>query len=1116
MKKIFAAIMVFSFMFSVVQMSHAQNFRGAISGAVTDQTGAVVPNASIKATRAATGEILSTISSSAGEFSFQNLAVGTYTVIVNMSGFQSYKVEGINVSGGVTYDMTVKLDIAHAGTTVQVSAAGVSLETTTVTQTQVLPNQAVQDLPLNGRNFVQLIALTPGFTGYAISDFGSVNGMRVSDAVNWQIDGTDNNDLWWNIPAVNQGGVSGIAGTVLPMDAIEQFSLETQSGPEIGRSPGGTANMVLRSGTDNIHGSAYYYNRNEYFSVQTPFAPVGASKNKIRNQQYGYSVGGPVIKDKFFYFNAFEYQTFVIGNTTPSTEPSQAYQAEAKSVLQNYGVPVDPVSVNLLNNLWPSSALTGPATPDNYFNPGAEDGHSYNGVVKFDYNFNQDNHFSARWFAGQGTQMAPTVSLLSPYYEVAPIHVHNIALIYNTVFSPHLTNQLFVGVSYFNQAFSDANVSYNPIALGLNTGVTSPSLTGAPRINISPAVASSGLVLSTSTGFDPIGTTVQSGRNDITGHLDDVLDYVRGTHEWKFGGEFRQAQVDDFYQSGQRGTFYFDGTQGPWTATPSSQLTPCLQLASKNLGNTEPATTDPNVLSLADFMAGCVSTSSNVEGDPKRQVFVNTFDLFASDNWQVSSRLNFNYGVRYDYVGPIHSSHPDLSTFLPTAPAGIAVAGKDIANVYQQYWKDISPRVGFAYKPSTNGNVVIHGALGIFFDTPNMIPFLNSRATTNGGPFGIQDNPAGSNPVTSVAVDNYVIQQGQLIFPASNGGPCQQNLQAPGCPNISLFAVSQNFRPGYVYNYSLNIQKSFGTSIVAQVGYVGNEGRRLYNIADINQAATNPLGTNTTLTQQQVTRPYNSQFPNFGVINQINSEDTSNYNALQTSINMTSWHGLVLQGFYTWSHALDEMSEPIPYLPQNSFNTMGDYGNSDYDTRQSFAAYALYNLPGLSRGPKALSHGWQVNSLLTFHSGLPFTVFANGNYSGNGENADRGDQIGPAFAGVSHAIVNHSYAQWINPNSFTDPSQGSYGTTQRNQIVGPGFDDVDLSVFKNTKVGKKVDTQFRVEMFNLFNHVNLAPPSGTIGSGFGQSTSTIGAYNGAPGIGPGEPFNTQLALKILF
>lgn len=1096
--------------FLLVSSSYAQTFRGGISGTVTDQSGAVVPNAVIKATNSGTGVTTTKSSSSAGDYIFQDLPLGSYTVSVSAPGFQVIKISKVPVSAGAIYTLPLKLNVATSSTTVEVAAASLTLDTTTAAQSAVIPSRSVQDVPMNGRDFTQFLALTPGFSGYSGSGFGSVNGTRPNQ-VNWQIEGADNNDLWWNIPAVNQGGVSGIAGITLPLDAIDQFSMVTQANPETGRNPGGTVNLVIKSGTNALHGSAYYFNRNEALGAK----PVFSVKNKLRNQQYGFSLGGPIIKDRTFYFVTYEHQNFIIGVGNQATEPTQAYQALAKQELANYGISVNPVAQNLLNTLWPQDALNGPASSPNYANPGTEHGYSYNGLVKLDHAFNDKNRFSFKWYVGQGNQIAPTSSTLTPYFEVAPIHVQNYSLTYNEVITPKLTNQVFIGVNYFNQVFSDLNHSYDPGALGLNTGVSDPALSGAPRINISPALASLGLG-SGGSGFDPVGITVNSGRNDITGHLDDAVSYTLGKHELRFGGEFRQAQIDDFYQSGQRGTFNFSGAQGPWASAPASGQNPtaCQQLATKNLGMLDTVTQDQNIFSLADFMAGCVTNANIVQGNPKRQIFVNTFDLFAQDAWQVSSKLNLNYGLRYDYVGPFHSQYQNLSVFRPgVTPTGLAVAGKDISSLYPQFWKAISPRVGFAYQPKSNGDLVIRGGAGIFFDQPNLVGFLNERATSNGGPFGVQDNPAGTDQVAQSAVGAFVIQQNAQIFP--------QGVTTPSASNIvNLFSVSPTFQPSYNINFNINIQKSLGKSAVAQIGYVGTEARHLLTVIDINQAALGSSQVNTTngqgYTFQQTTRPYFNQFPDYGVINQITSNANSNYSSLQATLRTSNWHGFTSQFNYTWSHNLDEMSQIIPFLPENSLNLKGDYGNSDYDVRNTYTAFFSYDVPGFVHGPKWFMQGWQLNSLMNFHGGQPFTVYCGCDQSGTAEYSDRADQIGNPYAGVSHKIVDGA-VQWINPAAFaSSPTVGTYGTTRRNQYYGPGFGDVDLSVFKNTHVTEKISTQFRIEMFNLFNRVNLAPPSNYLGGGFGQSTTTIGVYNGAPGIGAGEPFNTQLALKILF
>ncbi len=281
----------------------AQTFRGGINGTVTDQSGAVVPGAAVEAVDTATNVSHKTISSSGGEYSFQEMPLGTYSVTVIASGFSTQKVNNIPVTAGVIYTLPVKLTVASANTeTVEVSAAAYTLDTTTTTQTTIIDSASVADAPLNGRDFTQLITLTPGFSDSGAGGYGSLNGTRANQ-INWQIDGVDNNDIWHNIPAVNQGGVSGIAGIVLPIDAVDQFSAQTSASAETGRNPGGTVTLGLKSGTNQVHGTAYYFNRNEALGAKSPFSDT---KQEVRNYNWGFSVGAPIVKDKLFGFLTFE------------------------------------------------------------------------------------------------------------------------------------------------------------------------------------------------------------------------------------------------------------------------------------------------------------------------------------------------------------------------------------------------------------------------------------------------------------------------------------------------------------------------------------------------------------------------------------------------------------------------------------------------------------------------------------------------------------------------------------------------------------------------------------------------------------------------------------------
>lgn len=1097
----------------------AQTFRGGINGSVMDPSNAVVPGAVVVATDTGTGVVHRATSTSAGEFLFQDLPLGTYTVSVKMSGFSTAKYDGVIVAAGTTYTLPVKLAVSSEGTTVEVTAGAVALDTTSVTQTTNISSEAVNDTPINGRDFTQLIAVAPGFGGYSANGFGSVNGSRANQ-VNWQIDGVDNNDLWHNVPAVNQGGVQGIAGTVLPLDSIEEYSQQTQSTAEAGRNPGGVVNVVTKSGTNVLHGSVYYFNRNEFFSANSPFAN-GERKQKLRNQNYGASLGGPVIKDRLFYFFNYEKQQFIINTPATTTEPTTAFQADSMALLQQFGLTPTSVATAGLAALYPSAILNCPTvnsgcdSTNNYTSAAPFSGYSYNGVGKLDFTITPKHQLALRMFGGQGNQTA-YVGAYNPYFfETAPIRVFNFSAVLNSTLTQHFTNQVLFGVNYFNQFFFDANHAIDPTSFGFNTGAVQPQLSGAPGVNI--------------VGFDNLQhATPPSGRNDITGQVSDTASVLFGKHELRFSGEFRRGYVNEFYHRKTRGNFSFPGTQGPWgynadttSATAGFQSGPC----QTQYGYTRPTAAQqayvnavaaqangPQILSLADFLIGCTQQAQIVRGNTEREVYVNNFSGSAGDAYQVTQHLNVNYGIRYDYLGPMHNNTKDLSVFRPDASNavnGLVFQGSQVDTLYPKTTYDFSPRFGFAYQPAYSPGFVLRGGFGMFFDQPNLNPFLDNRPP-NGGASGAESNPGGPSPVSTLSATNIVITPGKLLFPTTTA-------YSP-TTDYNLFSISPNLRPAYTFNFNLNIEKGLGANALFTIGYVGSQSRKLLSNHDINQAAlgTTVLGT----AAQNLTRPYGALFPNYGTINEVASIGTSNYNSLQTTLKSTNFHHLNSQFSYTWAHGLDILTQYRNANLTNSLNPRADYGNMDYDTRHAFSSYITYDIPGGSR-LKPISNGWQLNSLISFHSGQPYTIYTGTDTSGTGEGEDRVDVTGAnPYTGASKKIVS-SVVQWITPGAFRNPTTYSFGDMRRNQLNAPGYGDVDLSLFKNTSfevLGHSINTQVRAEMFNLFNRANLSPPDNYLadGSAFGTITQTIGYYSGAPGIGPGEPFNTQFGLKVLF
>jgi hypothetical protein len=1086
--------------------SYGQTFRGAISGTVTDQSGAVVANASVKATDVGTQVTLSTVSTSDGVFSFQDLPLGAYNISVTATGFKSETVNNVAVTAGNIYTLPVKLSVGSAGTTaVEVSAAALTLDTTTAVLTDTIAATAVQDIPLNGRDFSQLIAVDPGYGGYSVGGFGSLNGTRANQ-MNWQIDGTDNNDFWHNIPAVNQGGVSGIAGTVMPIDAIDEFSAQSQSNAETGRNAGGTINLTIKSGTNDLHGSAYYYNRNEFYAASSPFFVPTADFPKapeLRNQNYGFTVGGPIKKDKAFFFLGYEKENYIFGLTGLSTEPSNAWITQARALLTTNSVPESALSDSLLGlgtlpGLWPNSIQNLAATTSNYFATVPGTGYSYNGVAKLDYNFNENNHLSIHGFYGEGSQSQPpgaslalatASSNLGYYFEVAPIRIQNYSAVLNSSLSSRISNQVLFGLSYFHQIFHDANNTFSETALGLDTStgalIGGQPIPGAPNIEIS--------------GFDQVGITPPEGRTDVTGHLGDVVSYVTGKHQFRFGGEVRQGHVDEFYYRRSLGDFSFSGDYtlpNPVAGMPPIPGNPWAGSC---------ASTDPTC-ALADFLAGDVSSSSIAIGDAQRKVIVNGFDFFGQDDWQLTRKLTIDLGLRYEYIGPLHNGNKDLAVFVPSQ--GLEIQGNGIDSIFPSDKNNFAPRLGFAYQPTASADLVVRGGIGVFYDQINMNPFLDFRPG-GAGADGLQDNPIGPHAVDNYSLDSYTWQSNTPIFPGLT--TCSTLNCVPTNTNIyNVYSVGQNFRTPYFYNYNLQIEKGFGNgAAVLQVGYVGSAGHKLSVMDDIN-----------------LDGHLDAQYPNIGSVLQLNSVGNSNYNSLQTTFRIRSWRGLSSQFAYTWAHELDTMSEYRGAIQFDYTNPKLDYGSGDFDTRNNFTAFFTYDVPGSSHGPKLLTNGWQISSLMSFHGGQPFNF--------NAGTQRPGLNLVP---GISPFSVSRTFSKnlggepgeaWVNPAAFCTPGKfesdgvtpcpgttDPAGTVGRNAFYGPGFADLDLSVIKNIPITERAKLQLRAEMFNLFNRKNLATGAGSVNSD-GTVRDTIGDFNGAPGLGPGEPFNLQIAAKIIF
>ncbi len=1073
----------------------AQTFRGTLSGTVTDVQGAVIADVKVVLKNPATGTVLTSSVNGEGQFSFPELPVGKYSLNVSSPGFASKKIDDIDIAVSKTMNLRIELNIGQTETVVDVTANAIQTDTTSSALVAVIDSKSVQEMPMNGRNFTQMVKFVPGANALT----NSINGSRTA-SINFQVDGADNVDPWLGIVASNQGGIASVAGGLIPIEAIDQFSMQSAGEADQGRNAGANSNMVIRSGTNKLHGDVFYFDRNEFFAAISPVAPVGSRKPLIRNHQGGFTLGGPIWKDRTFFFLAGEIQIAKANTAIVDTVLSDAWISQATSNIAKYTDPAtgkpyaaNQLSLNLYNLLYPANTKSAPNTTNNITMNNTANYNSYNGIIKLDHKFSDKQTLSARYLGTTGDQTAPTSSYYGDYFQTAPMHIHNFSVVHSYIFTPRLLNTVTLATNYFLQTFNDANQNFYPEKnAGLSLGITKPVIAqGAPTITISQ--------------FDTVGATQPSGRTDVTGHVTDNLHWTIGRHELKFGGEYRHSNVNQLYFSSSRGTFAFDGSRGPWGGSGTA------------LG------------ALSDFLAGIPSNSSGarlLQGNAQRVWTLNTEDLWAQDNFKVTKQLNLNYGVRYTIPGVIQAEANDIYMFVPGSTPGF------VKGYYPNYYAGFAPRLGFSYSPLDGDRTVIRGSYGLFYDFPAMSSWI-SGTTTNGGGSYAQNNPAGPDAAAIFNQSNVRWAAGVNPFVGASA------------PQVGAYGVNQNFKMPRSSIVSLNIEQQVTKTTLVTVGYVGTFGRHLEVLYNINQPHISDLQAGVSLANA---RPYQqTSFPNMNstflgqrllAINQLNFAANSNFHSLQATVHQAAWKGLITTMNYTWSKSLDYSSSNT--TPMNSYNLAADYGPSTFDNRHVLNGYVYYNVPKFTSKAPRLTQGYQLNALVQFTTGTPISPQYSTNVDGTGELKDRPNYTGvsPYVGGVQLATSTSSgrtykFLQNLASNpSFTCPdvtkisasSPGSctvttvnqYGNLKRDQFFGPLFHTIDFSLIKRTTLTERVTSEFRAEIFNVFNLNNFANPTVTpTSSSFGLITNTRNAAS-APGIGVGEPFNIQFAVKLSF
>jgi len=1165
--------------FSVPMFSQG-NF-GRILGTVSDQTGGVISSATVSIIDKDRGVARTLTTDGAGEYNAPTLIPGTYTVRVEAKGFKTTERQNVVLEVGKEVRVDLTVQPGEQIQTVTVTEAVPLVETTNATLGGTLNNAQITDLPLNGRNFQYLMSLRPGVM---IQPGGgpwtqSTNNVRPDESA-WMVDGVLNASFFDARPVTTSGSFITDGATILPIDAIQEFNMEENPKAEYGWKPGAVVNVGVRSGTNSLHGAAYAFGRDQSFDARNAFDLAPNPQLPLELKQFGGVVGGPIQKDKLFFFAGYEGMRNLIGNAfsvnvpeTASGGGPQNSMVDAVLALQKAGVAVSTVSLAIMG--CPSAPLTAAstcaggliqgltaanATSTAYLSTFPNSNTSDSGIAKLDYRINSKHMLNGLFWVGRYNGIGEDHAMVNPAFLDTAV-IRNWTSVINWIWTPSssVVNEVRLGYSRdFNQTEPvDVNVAADGKNYPLNTG-----LKGFPNMYITGFFNSSSSSLGSWRNRPG-----QNGPNPFY-DVQDSVSYLKGKHAFKFGGEYGNIEVLSFGHD-TRGRFEFAGGSVK---------------ALKDCGGSS--------CPLEDFFAGVPSKAQQLLGEAHRTMKWYDVAGFVQDDWRVTQKVIVNLGLRYSYTSPIREVNNLLGRFDPTL--GIVQQGQ--ASVGNTLWKpdyrDFSPRVGFAWDVSGKGTTVVRGGASIIYSSFVTASFVTGANGTNnftGGslaavPTGAcQIAPPIGSPCPAGQTFGGTINLGSVQYKATdinwNAPPGSSGVFPAGVLNCSkgcnIVAVDPNLKTPYITNWNLSVTRAFTNNLSLEVGYVGNRGTNLTGFSDINQFNPNsPAEIACGNCENNVDRPYGVAFPYLKFINEATNGRVSNYNSLQTTLTKRVSHGLNFTAGYTYGHGLDDGSENrFGPLPQDSRNTRAEYASSDFDVRNRFTFTTGYEIPG-KKGFGQLLEGWKVNSIVSVQSSQPWGIDDTGNdFSGTSESQDRWDFFGnPAdfksgansipyctgFPGtvtcISKSAIDHSVYKFPNSaamgaqctavapdpamlakggcfvdgNSVMVPAKaGTFGTMGRNIFRDNGFKNWDLSIFKNFTFKERFTAQFRVEFFNVLNHITISNPSGanngshggddpSSGSTLGTGTATPDFATGNPIIGSGDSRLMQLGLKLTF
>ena len=1102
----------------------AQKITGDIAGDVTDTTGAVLPNATVTAKNLATDFNRSATTTSSGSYRITDLPIGNYSVTVSAQGFKNM-TQRVQVVSSAVMRASFKMQVGSHEETVTVEAQA-PLVDLSPNNNNYVDQQKIEAVPLNGRDFNSLLAITPGVQRAPGGGFLaiSINGSRTTSN-NYFIDGLYNNDRYYGDSAINQTGVVGIPATLFPPEAIAELTVQETPSSEFGVKGGAPILLEMKSGTNTWHGSGTWVRHTNFADADNYFsnhntdscAAVGeCASTPLHNNQFNGTIGGPIVKDKAFLFLYYEGQRYNSLAVSSRTVPTPAEIQGAMANIAASGLTVNPVGQTLLSYF--------PTSPTGTFVARTPTTANANGFgTKFDYRFNQNHSVSVRYIFGDSLQSAPPFAGLPAggnhpanlFNSIAPSRAQMAGVSWTWDIGNNRILESRLGFTRFAQII-DVNNKIDPKSLGVDTGPLSPADFGVPYVYMSPL--GYGGYIGGVQGY-PITT-----RPDQTWDWSEHFTWVKGNHTIKLGGNYQKAYTNSLRNRARTGLAvgYF-------------------------IGYTKGITADPVQDAVEELLLGKADLADRNFGDTHRHIRQSSVGFYAQDDYKVRPNLTISYGLRWDINGAIGEQNNIGSNFIPNV--GLVELGHGIDRLYNRDLHDFGPHLGFAWDVFGTGKTALRGGYSLTYDVPNFgafaapYSFAHARAGSFSQPdlgpfssFGVSlfgANSVNPNDPSATCV-NPVTQTGDYV--CFTNGPIFGSSPS-GSPPFDAFAIDPNYHTPRLHNLSLSLQQEIARNNVLTVGYSGQRGRDMLIYHDLNAS---PLGSAGNFSD----RPFATQFPTLNHIIQATNLGKSQYDSLQISFNQRSFHGFDTQYNLTWSKSFDNNSVnrggagDYPQL-NNPLNVRDSWGLSDNNVRLNFNVGGVYSVPTIPHLGGYLGKGWQISTIYTAISGRPFSVLVGGGTDPSGQGLD-GNGIRAAWDGTpvqyntrnpdNYVVETYTAAGQPDPcgnvsasgglplSPFYVPCTGTVGNSRRNQLIGPGLSQLDATIIKNTKLTERLNMEFRWEVYNVLNRANFfyLPNNTLTGGNLFQITKTPDVAAGNPVVAQGGPRNMNFAVKFMF